>query len=557
MLLSGMVLSFPAPLLAQQAPPDAGSIMRDIEDLRAPTRPQLPPSVVPEAPEPPPADAVTFVVERFELSGVTLVSEELVQAVLEPWLNRELTFDDLNRALAAISELYQAKGWFARPQLPAQDIVDGTVLINVIEGRFGAVQLGEDADVALDESRIEGFMTQRQASGDYLNMSALSRSINLLNSQPGVAASVAMATSETPGASDLVVMTEALPRYGASVMMDNSGSRSTGRERATFSGNLNNPLRIGDRVSTTALITEGNRYLQLGYERPVGFDGWRVSGAWSLLDYELINEFAEIGVTGQAQTVSLTADYPLIWTTQSNTRLSMTLSDAHYDDAVGPAETKKRVTSASIALNGDASDGFFGGGFTQWGTSVDAGQVELKDPEQREVDELGPGTHGDFSKVAANLARLQRITERSTLWLSVNGQIAGNNLDSSQGFSLGGPAGVRAYPASEASGDQGLRLTIEARQNLTDRLQGTVFYDYGRIWVNQDDSWLSESETPNVYALEGAGVSLSMTISPRLQVSATAAQRIGDNPAANPETGADGDGTKRDTQVWLSLTASF
>ncbi|MCD8505371.1 MAG: hypothetical protein LRY49_10535 [Burkholderiaceae bacterium] len=64
-----------------------------------------------------------------------------MQAVLKPWLDRPITFEELERALNAISELYQKDGWYVRPQLPAQDIVGGTVTINVIEGKLAKLTL--------------------------------------------------------------------------------------------------------------------------------------------------------------------------------------------------------------------------------------------------------------------------------------------------------------------------------------------------------------------------------------------------------------------------------
>lgn len=83
-----------------------------------------------------------------------------------------------------------------------------------------------------------------------------------------------------------------------------------------------------------------------------------------------------------------------------------------------------------------------------------------------------------------SLSRLQRLTASTSLSLKVTHSQAFDNLDSSEDFSLGGISGVRAYPANEATGDQGTLAAIELNQRLTSHLNLFAFYDYGRIKIN-------------------------------------------------------------------------
>jgi hemolysin activation/secretion protein len=48
-------------------------------------------------------------------------------------------------------------------------------------------------------------------------------------------------------------------------------------------------------------------------------------------------------------------------------------------------------------------------------------------------------------------------------YAALRGQLAWNNLDTTEQFRAGGPDGVRAFPAGEGSGDQGAVLTLELR----------------------------------------------------------------------------------------------
>jgi hemolysin activation/secretion protein len=545
-----------------QFAPDAGAIMRETDQLRRPQVPQLSPRAVPEAPIKPDADALQFVVKRFNLTGVTLVPIAEVQAVLEPWTNREITFEDLERALAALSAYYQSKGWYVRPQLPAQDIVDGTVTINVIEGRLGQVEQEQSDDPPLSSERVEAFLTARQAPGAPLNMDDLSRAVTVLNEQPGVSAQVALAPSQDPGASDVIVSTTRLAALSGTLQADNWGARSTGYYRGTANANWNNPLGIGDQFQANLMGSEGTQYARVAYNLPVGYDGWRANVSYSALQYRLLGEFATLNNTGWAQTVNLGLTYPLVRRTTQNVNLSISASNSEYSNKYSIEQEKlnidRRVTLGAVSLTGDLADDWWGGGFNLWGLTATSGYSNLAGTRANKIaDRVGANTQGTFATLGGNGARLQRLTQDASLWLSFSGQWASQNLDSSQRFSLGGPQGVRAYPIYEGTGDQGWLGTIEGRYNVSAQAQASLFYDMGWIQQFKSTSHLTQMLGPNTYNLKGWGASVSYNHNNVVSLRFTVASRIGGNPNANPITGADGDGTNDRTRFWFNVTVNL
>src|SRR5690606_18675961 len=119
------------------------------------------------------------------------------------------------------------------------------------------------------------------------------------------------------------------------------------------------------------------------------------------------------------------------------------------------------VSAITLGMYGDIVDGLGGGGFNVYNLSLVGGQLDLSgNAEDRANDANSAQRHGSFQKLAWSLGRLQRLTGDTTLWLSARGQFAGDNLDSSEGFSLGGPTAVRAYPVLEGSGDEGWVATL-------------------------------------------------------------------------------------------------
>ena len=129
------------------------------------------------------------------------------------------------------------------------------------------------------------------------------------------------------------------------------------------------------------------------------------------------------------------------------------------------------------------------------------------------MDSQTANRHGDFVKIEYSLGRLQRLSEKNYLNVVINGQVAFDNLDSSEKMSLGGPTGVRAYPSGEGMGDTAAVLRTEFRHNFSDKWQGIIFYDHGattlnnRIWTN----WNSANENlVNSYQLKGGGIGLNL-----------------------------------------------
>jgi hemolysin activation/secretion protein len=156
--------------------------------------------------------------------------------------------------------------------------------------------------------------------------------------------------------------------------------------------------------------------------------------------------------------------------------------------------------------------------------------------------------------------RIQRGSERLSFQFIGAGQISERNLDGGEKFMLGGPAGVRAYPSGEASGDQGFKTSLDAKYALLTATKvgdigATVFYDYGYIQQNKD-SMGANMTTPNNYTLKGWGLGLETNASGKFNVKALWAKPIGDNPAASV-TGNNSDGKPNESRWWLQGSVNF
>jgi hemolysin activation/secretion protein len=210
---------------------------------------------------------------------------------------------------------------------------------------------------------------------------------------------------------------------------------------------------------------------------------------------------------------------------------------------------------ASVGLTSNLFDSLGGGGANTASLTYVQGKVDLAGSPNEVVDAVTTNTAGGFHKILVTAARQQAVTKRVSLYGSVSSQTASKNLDSSERFYLGGPGGVRAYPASEAGGAEGLLWNIEARTSWPHRIDVTAFFDAGRIKVNKDNDIIGAASV-NTVSLKGAGLSVSWTANFGLNIKATAAQRIGSNP--NPtSTGTDQDGSLLKHRFWLQAALPF
>lgn len=560
---SAVLIALMACTAQAQTLPDAGTLLREAE--RQPQRlPKPAPSIGQAAPAAKVDNGLRISVTAFQIKGNTLVSTADLQAVLAPWLNRELGFDDLQKASDAIANEYRRRGWLARPQLPAQDISRGEVTIEVIEGKLGEVRI-DDAGKSLRVNRemVTGTMTARQKPGDPLSLESLERSTDILNDMPGVAVATILAPGKGAGESDAVVKVQDKPLFSGTASLDNQGARSTGSDKISFGANIDNPLGIGDQVALNANSSDGSDYYKAGYSRPFGRDGLRMGASASLMRYKLVGEMASVLAKGDAKVFGINGSYPLLRSGTRNLTVSAAMDQkSYYNEANSNVTSAKHIHTTLLSFTGDMLDSAGQGGMTLWGLNVTSGSVDLSaTPTNEATDSDGPGkigpkTAGGYTKLGYSLARLQRLSDTTTLWASLSGQFADKNLDSSEKLTLGGPSGVRAYPVVEGSGDDGYNVTLELRYNLTSQWQLTGFYDYGFIHQSHNASYTG-APLVNDASLRGVGLGVAFTESGRYSVKATLSQRIGDNPLQNPLNGKDGDGSYEPSRLWVNATVFF
>ncbi len=476
---------------AQQIP-NAGSQIQQIPTAPLPQKP--PPEISIQrgvAPASTASDQTKLLIQTLKVTGAKSYSESELIAITGFKPGTELTISELRNMASRITDHYAKNGYFvARAYLPAQQIQNNTVTIEVSEGKYGKVILRNQTKLADAQAYrlLEGLNT-----GDPITNAPLESRLLLLSDTPGVKVSSTLVPGTDPGSSDLIVELTPGKRVNGEVDVDNGGSRYTGEYRLGTTVNLNNPLGLGDVASIRAVTSgSGLTYGRASYQVPYGRATFGVS--YSRLQYKLGQEFAPLLASGTAEIASIYGIYPLIRTRNNNLYTQLAYEARTFKDKVDafPSVTDKKANVLLASLYGNHVDSLGGGGINAYSLTLSAGNLEIKTPAVLAADAASARSNGSYSKLAYTATRLQRVTNAVSIYASINGQVASKNLDSSEKLGLGGMNGVRAYPQGEAYGDEGYIVNLEARLLLpkwSERIPGEMhligFVDAGNVTINK------------------------------------------------------------------------
>jgi hemolysin activation/secretion protein len=518
-----------------QQPPAAGQLQQ-IPPAPLPQRPA--PQIRidrPEAPVDQAAEGARIRVDTLRISGATLFTEAELVAATGFVPGRDLTLPELRNAAAQITRFYNDRGYIlAQAYLPAQDVVGGDVTIAVVEGRYGAIDLRNQSGVS--DAQIGGVLNGLNR-GEPVAIAPLERRLLLLSDMPGVAVQSTLSPGAEVGTSDLTVDLTRAPRVFGSLEADNAGNRYTGAYRFGGSVNFANLTGLGDLISLRLLAsTEGLAYGRAAWQAPVGEA--TVGVAWTHMQYDLGREFSALDAGGTADIFSVFGSYPLIRSRNANLYALASYDAKFLSDEIGLVSqvSEKEVRALTVGLRGDSRDGFGGGGWNAGSLSWTSGDLDIRSPLERAADAAAARSQGGFHKFQFALSRLQTVSGPLSVYGSLRGQIATDNLDASEKMVLGGAYAVRAYPEGEAYGDEGYVATVEARLaldqwtgSLPGRFQMIAFVDAGEVDFAHDP-WFPG---PNHARRSGGGVGINWFGPDDLMIRASYARRFNDQPSTS------------------------
>ncbi|MCC7120056.1 MAG: ShlB/FhaC/HecB family hemolysin secretion/activation protein [Gammaproteobacteria bacterium] len=502
-----------------------------------------------------------ILVQRFEIVGNSAVGSEVLQPIVAPYVGRELTLLEIYDVADLITRHYRTHGYtLASAYVPEQQVASGVITLEVIEGKLGGITT---QGLRRTKERLVQWQLNELEPGAIVRDAELEREVLLMNDLPGVDARAVLQPGEEFGTSDLVLnVTE--KRYDASIGLDNYGRESIGEWRVQADAALNGLLGVGDQLAISGVYAEADlmHYGRLAYNLPVTAWGTRAEVYYSSFDYAVDEKklgpgFETYDIDGEGDNFGITLLHP-VWRGQRKNLFlgigfdrTVTRQTTQFVDD-GPPDHRNLDMGLAVftaLFNYTAPDR----SFSTLGASL---STNFDRPERRADVDPQNSPFDTSLENNAQTAKLQLdLTHYRTLWRQLAGiaritaVASPDPLNDLEQFRIGGPNGVRAYPASELAGDRGFTATGEVQHPVNmfpgfyaQRLK--AFVDTGRVYrKNHNRLGIERSES-----LTGVGVGYQALAFGHVAVDATLAYPLGRHEASDDDDGV---------RFWTGISAEF
>ncbi|WP_204154259.1 ShlB/FhaC/HecB family hemolysin secretion/activation protein [Leptolyngbya sp. CCY15150] len=485
----------------------------DLAPLPNPDSPPSPPPAILESPESSETDvpsdpnlppSQTFNVTTIEVQGNTVLQDEIA-ALLAPYENQVLTFEDLFEIRSAITQLYVQNGYITSGAfLPNnQDLSDGIVQIQVVEGTL------EDIEISGLRRLRTSYIRDRlnRSSEPPLSQTQLEESLQLLQLNPLISrVNADLTVGSAPGRSILRVNLEEAPAFRAGIESNNYQSTSIGSEQISLNISHENLLGLGDRISVGYGLTEGLDNGAISYTVPFNTLDGTIQLSYTTTESRIVTPlFRDLDIRSDAETFSLGVRQPLVKQPSREFALGLNLdmrrsqtfilNDIPFSFSEGPDDGESRITALRFSQD--------------WIERGSSSVLAARSQFSVGLDALGAttndiGTDGRFFSWLGQFQWVQQVSPRLVVLTRFNAQLTPDSLLPLERFGFGGVDTVRGYPQNQLVTDNGILGSVEARIPVlanSATLQVTPFLDVAHGWNNQ-------TLTPEENTLASVGLGL-------------------------------------------------
>ncbi|HNQ50161.1 MAG TPA: ShlB/FhaC/HecB family hemolysin secretion/activation protein [Candidatus Omnitrophota bacterium] len=494
-------------------------------------------------------------IDTIKVEGAVLLPPTVIDPITGTYQGRELSFREMQKIADLITDEYRKKGYAtSRAYLPLQNVKQGILIIRVVEGKLGSMQIkgNRHFKTSLLEKKMD------LGPSGYFDYSALQRAMVYINEHPDRKASATLVPGTAPGSTDVIVdVKDRLPVH-VGFEYDNYGSRYINRNRYALVFEHNNLLGFDDKLFLKGQAAESDRmYLQQGRYSFFPLESTEFGAYFVNSKVELGKEFEDLDSEGKAQVYGLFLNHQLLHDRLMDLRLTAGFDYKRLRNyQLGSQISRDNVRVLKAGGDLDLTD--------DWGRNIFNVQVDQGIPDimggMKAKDELATraGSGGKFTKGLFNIYRLQSLPMGMSFLWENNAQYTNYALVASEQFQMGGPGSVRGYAPAEYSGDSGFYTSPELSipvyflpKDVTvprsdvkwyDANRLVVFFDYAQASLNNPQA--GEKKHP---CLKGWGFGWRLNIKDNLTFRVEVGYPIGD------EMPSDGD----HAHPWVELTTKF
>lgn len=427
-------------------------------------------------------------IRSITLTGTESFPAEDFRQILATYEGRDVYETELKEGLTnAITREYLRRGIIATCFVPAQEIVDGAVTIQVVEAKMGDLHTAPAH--YYPEDRLRYYWTIKP--GEVLRYDRMNRAMQFMNKNPDREAKSTLKAGTRPGTTDVYLTQKTWFPFHVTASMDNEGAVPTGRVRTGIGFVENNLLGLDDTV--VGGYNGGKNFCGgYGYHKvPVSPFGTTLLYGYSRTYSYPKKDFEPFGISSMAESYSAYF-YQDIYR-----------KDVYAGDfSAGIEANNKRVVADNGTLNADRLR------IVRLGPSflarTEKNAVYVKPQYSQGLNMLGARRKSEFSSRQAEntfskatlSAQFQQLLVHSLqAQVRFNGQFASEKLTPQEELYMGGIDSVRGYPSGDYLADSGFSGNIEllvpatflpdwlvvpyGERPLGQELTGIFFFDYG------------------------------------------------------------------------------
>jgi hemolysin activation/secretion protein len=478
-------------------------------------------------------------IKKIKVEGVTLLPQKQVDSVVSGFEGKELSMSAMQKVADLVTDEYRKNGYVtSRAYLPPQTVEKGTLLIRVVEGKLGKLEIQGNRffKTSLLKKKIN------IPAGSSFNYSSLQKSLTYINEHPDRTAKAVLSPGEAPGTTDILVdVKDRLPIH-AGIEYDNYGSRYIGRNRGTLFIEDNNLLGFDDRAYIRLQRTESSHLKMMtgGYIFPLG--NTIKLGAYGFQSKtRLGKEFEDLDARGKANIWGLFYNQDLVDTENVDIAFHAGFDYKNIKNyLLGEENSEDDLRIFKAGVDFDVSD--------KWGRTIITSELDAGLPNfwgsmsSHDSHSSRSGYGGKFFKGVFNIFRLQPMPFSSDILFKNTAQFTNDVLVASEQFQIGGATSVRGYSPAEQVGDKGIYSSVEwsfppyfvpkslglplTKEKVYDTVRIVGFFDWATAHSNKTLAGEKKHQT-----LKGAGVGVRLNVKDNVSFRIEFGYPIGKTPS--------------------------
>lgn len=403
----------------------------------------------------------TIVAGAIRIEGATELSPAMFAPVIERYVGRPLSRDDLAALASEIANVARAQGYgLAGAWIPAQRVGDGILNVRLDEGRIDAVEArGEAAAVA---GRYLGML----ATGRPVRTAELERQLLLTGDVAGVWAG--RARLERKGGTNVLIVETRFERVEGYATLDNWGSDTVGPIQAQAVIDVNRVVTGADSVRLGAAVTPFQPrefwLVRAGYLTQLGMQGTEIAIEGYYAESQPGASLRTRDYDGRSLQGEVELSHPLVRTRSKS--LWGYLSLAVRDSAQWRQNARTRDDRIAKVQASSYGLARFDGGRVRGRLTVSQGLDILGATDSGDRLASRVDADGVFSTAEYWIELTKNVSKGVSVQFASEGQIASGPLLSAEEMGLGGRYFLRGYDYREFSGDRGIAGSAEIRFDL-------------------------------------------------------------------------------------------